>query len=320
MPHHAFVSVVNVLHAPREVRSLATWLQSVHAEVSAQFTDFEVVIVNNGVYGPDIDAAIKPLPEVVRQHVFLLNLSNPVDRNNALMAALDRANGDYTVIFEFDFAEQAHLITAMWEKSRADSADIVYLRARQRKQGWFQRWLHRVFYQILRRYSGLNMDQWAHHSRIISRRALNSLLRIREQSHYLKANYALVGYHNTHIEVNEPLRSLPETTLRQQFRTALVAITSFTNFLRTLLLWIFLLSGIVALTAIANAVKVKFTHVDLFGDYQPAVSGWAFLVVMISVFFAITCLNLYIMSIYLSNIYAEVKNRPLYIIESVKRY
>jgi len=41
---------------------------------------------------------------------------------------------------------------------------------------------------------------------------------------------------------------------------------------------------------------------------------------MISSFFAITCLNLYIMSIYLSNIYAEIKNRPLYIIESVKRY
>jgi K+-transporting ATPase A subunit len=44
------------------------------------------------------------------------------------------------------------------------------------------------------------------------------------------------------------------------------------------------------------------------------------LVVLMSVFFAITCLTLYIMSIYLSHIYNEIKNRPLYIIESVKRY
>ena len=49
-------------------------------------------------------------------------------------------------------------------------------------------------------------------------------------------------------------------------------------------------------------------------------SGWAFLVVLMSVFFAITCLNLYVMSIYLSNIYSEIKNRPLYIIESVRRF
>jgi heme/copper-type cytochrome/quinol oxidase subunit 2 len=90
--------------------------------------------------------------------------------------------------------------------------------------------------------------------------------------------------------------------------------------LRSLLLWIFLLSVLVAGTTIFNAVKVRFTNVDIFGDYHQTLSGWAFLVVLISVFFAITCLMLYIMSIYLSNIYSELKNRPLYIIESVKRY
>jgi len=76
----------------------------------------------------------------------------------------------------------------------------------------------------------------------------------------------------------------------------------------------------VAGLAIFNAVKVRLTNVDIFGDHHQAVSGWAYLVVMISIFFAITCLNLYIMSIYLSNIYSEIKNRPLYIIESVKRF
>jgi hypothetical protein len=67
-------------------------------------------------------------------------------------------------------------------------------------------------------------------------------------------------------------------------------------------------------------VKVKLTNIDVFGERQPVLSGWSFLVVMISSFFTITCLNLYIMSIYLSNIYAEIKNRPLYIIESVRRF
>jgi hypothetical protein len=320
MPHHAFISVVNVLHAQREVRELAGWLEAVYKEVSAQFTDFEVVIVNNGVYVPDIDAAVKPLPEALRQHVYLLNLSKPVDRNNALLAALDRANGDYTAIFEFDFVENASVITTMWEKSRAEGADIVYLRARQRKIGWVTGTLHGVFHYVMRRYSGLNMDPWAHHTRVISRRALNSLLRIREQSHYLKANYALVGYNTLYVETPIPLRNTHDASLREQIRSALLAITSFTNFLRTLLLWIFVLSVVVALASIVNAVKVKFTHVDIFGGYQEALSGWAFLVVMISIFFAITCLNLYIMSIYLSNIYAEIKNRPLYIIESVKRF
>ena len=59
---------------------------------------------------------------------------------------------------------------------------------------------------------------------------------------------------------------------------------------------------------VTNAIMVKFMQVDLFGDYHETVPGWTFLVVVISIFFAITCLNLYIMSIYLSNIYQEMKH------------
>ena len=130
----------------------------------------------------------------------------------------------------------------------------------------------------------------------------------------------MIGYQTAFIDVEEPLTSGSEKGLGDQFRTALLAITSFTDFLRAVLLWVFIFSFFIAAAAIFNAVKVKLTNVDIFGDHQPVLSGWAFLVVLISSFFAITCLNLYIMSIYLSNIYAEIKNRPLYIIESVKRF
>jgi dolichol-phosphate mannosyltransferase len=179
---------------------------------------------------------------------------------------------------------------------------------------------YRIFYFILKKYSQLRIDPWAHHTRLISRRALNSLLRLRENSRYLKANYALVGYQTSFLATDVPLHPEEETSFGDQFRTALVAVTSFTTFLRSLLLWIFLFSVLVAGVAVFNAVKVKLTNVDIFGDHVETLSGWAFLVVLISVFFAITCLNLYIMSIYLSNIYSEIKNRPLYIIESVKRF
>lgn len=315
-----FISVVNVINTQRELKVLGEWLMNVYGQLQADFSDFEFVLVNNGVYGGDIQAVIGPLPEGLRQQIFLLNLSAPVDRNNALLAALDRANGDYTIVFEFYFAAKPQLITALWEKSRQENLDMVYLRAKERKLPWTEKTLYRVFYFILRRYSGLSIDPRAHHSRVISRRALNSLLRLRENSHYLKANYALIGYQTAFIDVDEPLTSGSEKGLGEQFRTALVAITSFTGFLRSVLLWIFIFSFFTAAIAIFNAVKVKLTNIDIFGDHQPVLSGWAFLVVLISSFFAITCLNLYIMSIYLSNIYAEIKNRPLYIIESVKRF
>lgn len=316
---HSFLTIIGVLQTHRNLRELPDWLSGLYAELSGNFTDFEFVVVNNHQDEAAIDEAIRPLPEALRQHVFLLNLSAPVGRDNALLAGLDRANGDYVVIFEFDFVEKPALVTQLWEKSQAHF-DVVYLRARERRLPWTHRLLYRMFYGIMRRYSGLRLDPRAHHSRIISRRALNSLLRLRENSRYLKAIYALVGYNTAWLDVPEPLLPEAGASFGEQFRGSLVAITSFTTFLRSLLLWIFLASCLVAGVAIFNAVKVKFTQVDIFGDYQEAVSGWAFLVVLMSVFFAITCLNLYVMSIYLSNIYTELKNRPPYIIESVKRY
>lgn len=287
--------------------------------MSAQFSDFEFVLVNNHCAVSEIDEAIRPLPEELRKNIFLLNLSTPVSRDNALLAGLDRANGDYTAILDFDFADQPQVLTQLWERSQ-QGYDIVYLRARERRLPWAQRLLYRIFYFILKKYSQLRIDPWAHHTRLISRRALNSLLRLRENSRYLKANYALVGYQTSFLATDVPLHPEEETSFGDQFRTALVAVTSFTTFLRSLLLWIFLFSVLVAGVAVFNAVKVKLTNVDIFGDHVETLSGWAFLVVLISVFFAITCLNLYIMSIYLSNIYSEIKNRPLYIIESVKRF
>lgn len=316
---HSFLSVIAVLQTQSQIRILGDWLQGVYAEMAGNFSDFEFVLVNNHCDQAAIDVAIQPLPEELRKQIFLLNLSAPVNRDNALLAGLDRANGDYAVIFEFDFAGAPQLVTQLWEKSQS-GFDIVYLRARERRLPWLQRLLYGMFYAILRRYSSLRIDPRAHHTRIISRRALNSLLRLRENSRYLKAIYALVGYNSTAIEVDQLLFPEPDTTFGDHFRTALVAITSFTSFLRSLLLWIFISSCLVAGIAVFNAVKVKLTNVDIFGEYHQTVSGWAYLVVIISIFFAITCLNLYIMSIYLSNIYSEIKNRPLYIIESVKRF
>ncbi len=315
----SFLTIIGVIHTHQDVEILALWLRGLYAELSAHFSDFEFVLINNHSDRRAIDAALEPLPQMLRQNVFLLNLSAPVSRDNAIMAGLDRANGDYAVVFEFAFADSPHLVHTLWQKAQ-EGFDIVYLRASQRRLPWYYRLLYGLFYGILHRYSNLRLDARAHHTRIISRRALNSLLRLRENSHYLKALYAIVGYNTAAVDVAQPLEPQPGTTFSEQFKSALVAITSFTSFLSALLGWVFLFSCVIAAVAIANAVKVRLTNVDFLGQYHETVPGWAYLVVLMSAFFAVTCLNLYLMSVYLANIYREIKNRPLYIIESVKRY
>ena len=316
--HNSFISVVGVVDAPDQVRELPGYLRGLHRVLAAHFADYEIIVVNNAPAIGSLRHTLAELPAELRPHVYLLNLSRRTNRNHAFLAGLDRANGDYTVLFELEFKEQPELITALFETSR-QGYDMVYLRAAGKRPRPRFAWLYRIFYFILKNYSTLAIDPRAHNTRLISRRALNSLLRLRENLRYMKPIYSLVGYRTTSLEVQAPLHETQHEGFGEQFRTSLVAITSFTTFLRSLLLWIFGFSILFLGIVITNAIKVRLTNYDLFGDYHEAISGWTFLVVLISIFFAITCLNLYIMSIYLSNIYQEIKQRPLYIIESVER-
>ncbi|HMQ48161.1 MAG TPA: hypothetical protein PKA00_12275 [Saprospiraceae bacterium] len=316
--NNSFISVVCVIDQSKELAVLPDLLIGLYPVLRSHFSDYEIILVNN-YFGVAVDPYIEPLDAELKHNIYLINLSKTNNWNNAILAGLDRANGDYTVIFEFQFLNQPEKIVQLFEKTR-EYFDIVYLRAPSRKTNTVFRPLFGLFYYILKRYSSLQVDEMAHNTRIISRRALNSLLRMRENLRYMKAIYSIVGYKTTFLETEVPLDTDEGVSFTERFRTSLVAITSFTTFLRTLLLWIFLFSFIFLVGVIVNALKVKFTGIDLFGNVGEALSGWTFLVILISVFFAITCLNLYIMSIYLSNIYSEIKQRPQYIIESIKRF
>ena len=314
---NSFISLVSVIQFPDEFGRLRRFLEQVHQTLSTHFSDFEIVLVNNTEVR-DLGTWLGELDPMIRQHVYVLNLSSPVNRNHAILAGLDRANGDYAVIFELRFVDRPEYLIELYEKAHSGN-DIVYLQASERKSGWIMGFFHKVFYYILRHYSHLRVDERAHNTRIISRRALNSLLRLRENLRYMKAIYSIVGYRTVCIPVEEPLLPDPGERFSEQFRTSLVAITSFTSFLRSLLFWIFLVSLVFLIAVVVNAVKVKFTNYDILGKYHEALTGWTFLVVLISIFFATMSFNIYIMSIYLSNIYTEIKQRPLYIIESVQR-
>lgn len=315
--HNSFISIVTIIESLQDLQRLPVYLKGISHVLKSNFADHEIILVNNS-HIRDFGLATEQLSPDIKKDIYLLNLSSPVNRNHAIVAGLDRANGDYTLIFDLTFFEQPHLITRLYEKA-ATGRDIVYLRANKRKSKKRFTLFYSAFYWVLKNYSELKIDDRAHDSRIISRRALNSLLRLRENLRYMKAIYSIIGYQTAFIEVDKPIQE-DNSSFSEKFRTSLVAITSFTTFLRSLLLWIFIISILFMSLVIANAIKVKLTNIDFLGTYHEALPGWTFLVVLSSIFFAITCLMLYIMSIYLSNIYQEIKHRPMYILESIKRF
>lgn len=103
-------------------------------------------------------------------------------------------------------------------------------------------------------------------------------------------------------------------------KSALYALTSFTDILSVVVGWSVLLSMCIGFLAVSNAITVKLFGVDLLLQERAQVPGWAFLVVFQSTMFTLLFGVLYILSIYLTAINAEVRKKPLYFVESLKRF
>lgn len=310
-----FLSLVFVLDDAADRADLVRGLPELHRHVQTAYRDYEYIVINNRPDWP-VAADFKELPTDFLPHLYLINLSSRTDRNHAWLAGLDRANGDYTIPLDARLTNRPTLIDQLFDRAQ-EGYDIVYLRATSGRGRSFG-WLHGVFHRILRRYSKLDVDPLAHHSRIISRRALNALLRLRESLPYLKAAYSLVGFRAAALPLDEPLSEVPD--FRDRFQAGLRTISGYTTFPRALMGWILVGSLLFLLAVVTNAVMVRFLGHDLFWQPVRAASGWTYLVVLIGVFFATVSLQLYLVSIYLANMYEEIKRRPLYTIESIVRF
>jgi hypothetical protein len=308
--HFSFISLVTILHTKDDLDKLKSSFHDMHRTLQVNFKDFEIIIINNTI-DQSITGTIDLFEAEVKKGIYLIHLSKVTEPNNAILAGLDQANGDYVVFLESQFYNTPSLILTLYGKTQENN-DIVYLRSATNPGGLMRKIALKLFIKIMHRYSSIKMDAQAFDSRIISRRAINSVLR------YMKAIYSLVGYKSSYIQVDNQFET--SVSFSGELKMYVTAITSFTNFLQVVLRWIFILSMILFLITTANAVMVKLLGFDIIGNPQKEVTGWAFTVILISLTFSILCMILYVMSIYLENIYREIKQRPLYIVESVKRF
>jgi polyisoprenyl-phosphate glycosyltransferase len=313
--NYSFISVVSLVVPDEEL--INKFLVNVHSVLKENFSDYEIILVNNKAY-KDIRPITKGLDQDIRKDVSVINLSKPILEDNALFAGLERANGDYTIIFDMYYFGHCSLIVDLYRKTQ-ENIDIVYLKHKKRELSFRDNLMFHGYYWLMKSDSDVVVDMNVDKSRIISRRAMNSLLRLRESTRYFKGIFSFVGYDCSYIEVDMHVKK-ENRTLKHQVKVASLIFLSSSDILNRLFFGIFIISLLFAAGVSLDALLIKLRGSDLFGTVQNnTIPGWSFLIIMISVMFSLVCLILYLMSVYLSHINREIKQRPVYIIESIQR-
>ncbi|HEX2934265.1 MAG TPA: hypothetical protein VHO72_02835 [Bacteroidales bacterium] len=314
--NYSFISVVSL--AVADGNRMQRFLENVYNVLHPHFSNFEIILVNNKVHH-DIRALTSHVDNKIREHVTVVNLSKPVREDNAIFAGLERANGDYSLFFDMQYWENCDIILDLYASTQNNS-DIVFVKNTRRKLPFMQTVFYVVFKFLISSLSKLDLDITNEKTRIISRRALNGLLQLRESNRSFKSSFSYLGFESSYVKTNVQHNHNEKFNFYQQIKDTVISLVSFSEVLNKMIFIIFILALLFSFMVSLDTVLLKFYHTDLFGtikiDYFP---GYPFMIIMISVMFTIVCLILFLLSLYLDIINKEIRKRPPYFIKSIQR-
>ena len=241
-----------------------------------------------------------------------INLSRNKGHQNALLAGLTVAkeHADMVITLDADLQDDIEVIPQFVQKYY-DGNDIVYgVRNNRDTDTAFKRTTAQGFYKFMK---FLGVDIVNNHAdyRLMSQRAIRSLLEYNEVNVFLRGIIPTIGYKSDIVEYSRKERFSGESKypLKKMLSFAFDGITSFS----VKPLRISLLLG--ALSFIVSLIILVYCVVQFF--LGNTVSGWASLSVSVWALGGIQLLMLGIVGEYIGKIYLETKHRPKFFIDDI---
>jgi glycosyltransferase involved in cell wall biosynthesis len=202
----------------------------------------------------------------------------------------------------------------MLEQWRA-GYDVVYARRKRRKgETLLKRLTAHWFYRVIRRVSRVQIPNDSGDFRLLSRRATDALLSLREQHRFMKGLFSWIGFRQQAVEYERDPRFAGETKWNywKLWNYALEGITSFT--IAPLKVAMYLGFAVAGLSLTYAAVVVYKTIV-----YGNNVRGYPSLMVTILFLGGVQLLSIGVLGEYLGRTFNETKRRPLYFVGELLR-
>ena len=272
--------------------------------------DYEIVLVNDGSRDGSW-LAMRALAASDR-HVVAVNLSRNHGHQLALTAGLDLCRGEKILIIDADLQDPPELLPAMLDTMRDQDADVVYgVRRSRAGETAFKRATAHGFYRLLSRATEIDIPLDAGDFRLMSRRALDALLAMPEQSRFIRGMVAWIGFRQVPFPYDREQRFAGTTKypLSKMLRFAFDALTGFSSAPLKLASHAGLLLSLGSLLLLAY-----IAYAFLAGR---SIQGWTSLMLVVVVLGAVQMFVLALMGEYIGRLYNEVKGRPLYVVQEV---
>ncbi|MBE9540265.1 MAG: glycosyltransferase family 2 protein [Proteobacteria bacterium] len=297
-----------VVPAYNEFSVLGEFHRRLSDVMSATGMGYEIIYVDDG----STDDTVTLLNRLREEDpaLAIIELSRNFGKEVALSAGLDHANGDAVIIIDADLQDPPELIDEFLREWR-NGYDIVYgSRTDREGESWLKITTAKWFYRVINRLSDVEIPRDAGDFRLISRRALDALVSMRETHRYMKGLYAWVGFPQKEVPYLRQPRAAGETKWNywRLWNFALEGITSFSDVPLKMSTYL----GVLTSTA-AFLYGLYFLVRTLFlGNPVP---GYPSLMLVVLFLGGVQLICLGIIGEYLARTYNESKSRALYFVK-----
>ena len=220
------------------------------------------------------------------------------------------------IVLDADLQDPPEVVLELAARWR-EGYDVVYA-VRQERDGEtrFKRATAAWFYRGFNKISEVEVPLDVGDFRLVDRRALDVFNQMRESSRFVRGMFSWIGFNQTGVEYHRAERFAGETKypLRKMLRFAATGVTSFSE---------------APLRARAEprlhrlVRQLRRRRSSRSSRRSPGiftVPGWASIVVAVTLIGGIQLIVLGVIGVYIGDIHAEVKRRPLYIVSELENF
>lgn len=271
--------------------------------------EYEILFVDDGSKDKTL-SIIKDFAKADNS-VRFISLSRNFGKESAMYAGFCNAGGDYVAVMDADLQDPPELIPDMVRILDEGNFDCVAARRISRKgEPKLRSLFAKLFYKILNRISNTEIIDGARDFRMMTRKPLDSIIKISEANRFSKGIFSWIGFDTFWLsyENTERVGGKTKWSFKKLFSYGIEGIINYSEAPLNFASVTGLFATLFSFLALVFIVVRKLA----FGD---PVAGWASTVCIIIFLGGLQLLSLGIIGKYLAKTYSETKHRPHYIIK-----
>ncbi|WP_313154906.1 glycosyltransferase family 2 protein [Lacrimispora sp.] len=302
-----------VVSCYNEELALGQFYQETAKILNKLIWDYELIFVNDGSQ----DGTMKILDDLSRldKKVKVISFSRNFGHEAAMIAGLDYSSGDGIVCMDADLQHPPQYLPEIVRKFE-DGYDVINMvRTKNESAGWFKNFASSAFYHLINVLSDVKFEPNASDFFAISGRAGTVLKdNYREKVRFLRGYVQNIGFNRATIEYEAGVRVAGESkySIKKLMVFSLNTIMCFSNL--PLKLGIYAGCG----AGVLGIIMMIYTIWSWARVGTP--NGYATTIVLICFMFAVLFLIVGIIGNYIAILFAELKDRPIYIVGETKNF